>query len=147
MPFDVMEKNNIIVGKHCMELSEVIISLRNTYDLVTTDLSASDSLCVYPTYIKVICLSTEEMLQFISFFHNYTSLQKIGFSESSLLFLAQSRRIKVAVMDKITQDICKELDIETIKIERRNAEISEQPILNTNTRTSKLNILRIAACL
>lgn len=144
---DDMEKKNLIVGKHCMEYSEVIFSLRNTFSLITTDLSAKDSVCIYPGYISVISLSPDEMQQFVSFFYKNTLLQQIGLSESSLLFLAKSRKIKVAIMDKITQKICDELGIETIKIERIKNNIATSTIPNTNTRTSKLSIFRVAACL
>ena len=130
-----------------MEYSEVIISLRNTYDLITSDISANDSVCIYPGYIDVVSLSADDMQQFITFFHNNKSLQKIGLSESSLLFLAKTRKTKVAIMDKLTQKICDELDIETIKIERRKTEISGPTMLNTDTRTSRLSVFRIAACL
>ena len=142
-----MEKKNIIVGKHCMEYSEVIVSLQANYNLITTDLSVGDSVCVYPGYIRIISFSADDMQRFLSFVHNNTSLQKIGFSESSLLFLAKVRKIKVAIMDKITQKVCDELGIETIKIKRRKTDISEPTILNTDTRTSRLSVLRIAACL
>lgn len=143
-----MEKNNIIVGKHCMEYSDVIFSLRNIYNLITSDLSAEDSVCLYPGYINVISLSADEMQQFVSLFHTNKSLQKIGFSESGTLFLAKSRKIKVAIMDTITQKICEELGIETIKVERRKNEISESTILTTDTRTYRLSsVFRIAACL
>ena len=109
-----MEKNNIIVGKHCMEYSDIIFSLRNSYDLITTDLSADGSVCLYPGYINVVSLSTDDMQQFFAFFHANNSLQKIALSESSLLFLAKSRKIKVAIIDKITQKIFEELGIETM---------------------------------
>ncbi|MDE7402078.1 MAG: hypothetical protein K2M87_01550 [Muribaculaceae bacterium] len=143
-----MEKNNIVVGKHCMEYSDIIFSLRNIYNLITTDLSADDSVCLYPGYISVISLSPDQMQQLVSFFHTNHSLQQIGFSESSLLFLAKSRKIKVAIMDTITQKICDELGIETIKIERRKTEISESTVLMTDVRTSRLSsAFRIAACL
>ena len=144
---DNMEKNKVIVGKHCMEYSEVIFSLRNTYSLITTDLSAKDSVCIYPGYISVISLSPDEMQQFVSFFYKNTLLQQIGLSESSLLFLAKSRNIRVAIMDKITQKVCDKLGIKTIKIERRKTDISEPTLLNTDTRTSRLSVFRIAACL
>ena len=149
---DNMEKNKIIVGKHCMEYSDVIFSLRNIYNLITTDLSADDSVCLYPGYINIISniisLSDDEMQQFVSFFHTNKSLQKIGFSESSLLFLAKSRKIEVAIMDTITQKICEELGIETLKIERIKNNIATSTIPNTNTRTSRLSsAFRIAACL
>ncbi|MDE5774616.1 MAG: hypothetical protein K2H86_09215 [Muribaculaceae bacterium] len=142
-----MEKNNIIVGKHCMEYSEVIFSLKNSYALITTDLSAEDSRCLYPGYIKVISFSADDMQQFVTFFHTNNSLQKIGLSESCLLFLAKSRNIRVAIMDKITRKVCDELGIETIQIERRKTDISEPTILNKDTRTSRLSVFRIAACL
>ena len=144
---DNMEKNKIIVSKHCMEYSDVIFSLRNSYDLITTDLSAKDSLCIYPEYIRVISFSADDMQQFVTFFHTNNSLQKIGLSESSLLFLAKSRNIRVAIMDKITQEVCDKLGIKTIKIEQRKTDISEPMILNTDTRTSRLSVFRIAACL
>ena len=142
-----MEKNNIIVDKHCMEYSEVIFSLRNTYSLITTDLSAKDSVCIYPGYISVISLSPDEMQQFVSFFYKNTLLQQIGLSESSLLFLAKSRNIGVTIMDKITQKVCDELGIETIKIEHKNTEIATSTMFNTDTQTSRLRIFRVAACL
>lgn len=143
-----MEKNNIIVGKHCMEYSDVIFSLRNTYDLITTDISTNDSVCIYPGDIDVVRLSADDMLQFLSFYYQNKSLQKIGLSESSLLFLAKTRKIKVAIMDTITQKVCEELGIETIKIQRRKTEISESTILAADTRTSRLScVFRIAACL
>ena len=130
-----------------MEYSEVIFSLRNTYNLLTTDLSAKDSVCIYPGYISVISLSPDEMQQFVSFFYKNTLLQQIGFSESSLLFLAKSRNIRVAIMDKITQKVCDELGIETIKIEHKNTEIATSTMFNKDTQTSRLRIFRVAACL
>ncbi len=98
-----MEKINILVGKHCMEHSDIILSLCSTYEILTTDLSVCDSLCTYPTTIKSITLSAEEMLQFTSFLSDNRCLHNIGTSESSLLFIAAKRKIKVAVMDFVTQ--------------------------------------------
>lgn len=144
---DDMEKLDIIVGKHCMEISEVIMSLRNTYNLLTTDLSHEDSLCIYPASIQIVHLSADEMSQFVAFYSNNTSLQRIGFSESSLLFIAKSRKIKVAVMDKITRKICQELGISTIQIQYKKSQIQEPFIPNKDSRISKTNIFRIAACL
>lgn len=144
---DDMEKLDIIVGKHCMEISEVIMSLRNMYNLLTTDLSLEDSLCIYPASIQIVRLSADEMSQFVAFYSNHTSLQRIGFYESSLLFTAKSRKIKVAIMDKITRKICEEFGIGTIQIQYKKSEIQESFIPNKDSRISKTNIFRIAACL
>ncbi len=144
---DDMEKLDIIVGKRCMEISEVIMSLSNTYNLLTTDLSYEDSLCIYPASIQIVRLSADEMSQFVAFYTHNTSLQRIGFSESSLLYIAKSRKIKVAVMDRITRKICEELGICTIQIQYKKPEIQEPFIANKDSRISKTNIFRIAACL
>ena len=104
-----MKKDSIIVGKHCMEQSDVILSLCSKYDLFTTDLVECDSLYIYTTSIRNITLSSGEMLQFMSFFSENKCLHKIGFTESSLLFVAKLRKIKVAAVDVVTQSVCNEL--------------------------------------
>lgn len=141
-----MAKSDIIVGKHCMEISEVIMSLRNIYNLLTTDLSNYDSFCIYPSSIQILTLSAEEMAQLALFINDNNCLQKIGFSESSLLYVAKSRKIKMAVMDRITQNICDELGIDTIQIQHKKSESKETYIPNSDSRLTKKNIFR-AACL
>lgn len=49
------------------------------------------------------------MLQFYSFFSENENLQKLGFTESSLLFVAFQQNIRVAVSDKLMESVCKEI--------------------------------------
>lgn len=142
-----MDNNNLLVGKHCMEISGIILSLCSTYSLVTTDLAANDSLCIYPTSIRYITLSKEEMLQFNTFYSEHNDLHRIGFSESSLLFVAKRRKIKVAVLDIVTERICCELGIETINVSRKKSEVPKAEIASTDSGEGRLSFFRIAACL
>lgn len=130
-----------------MEQSDVILSLCSKYDLFTTDLVECDSLYIYPTSIRNITLSSGEMLQFMSFFSENKCLHKIGFTESSLLFVAKLRKIKVAAVDVVTQSVCNELGIETIMIQHKKTVRSDNSKATFNSRTSRLNIFKIAACL
>lgn len=116
-----MGKDRILVGKHCMEKPEVILSLSSTYSLLTTDLAVEDSLCHYPSIINSISMSPEDILQFLSFHFDNKCLERIAFSESSLMFIAKERKIKVAVTDMVTQNICNELCIETINPHREKS--------------------------
>lgn len=139
-----------MVGKHCMEMSGIALSLCSSYSLLTTDLAANDSLCIYPTFIGNITLSKEEMLQFVSFFSDHKCLQRIGFSESSVLFIAKRRKIKVAVVDMVTRCVCDELGIETINVQSETSEkseISETFRTTVNSNASRLRLFKIAVCL
>lgn len=144
---DNMEKVSLLVGKHCMELSEVILSLSSAYSLYTSYFVNYDSLCTYPGSIQIISLSAEDMQQFASFFSENKILNKIGLSESSLLFIAKCRDIKVAVVDNLTQSICSELGIKTIKAKRKSIEMPMDNSTADRTQTSKFNLFKIAACL
>lgn len=57
------------------------------------------------------------MLQLHSVFSENENLQKLGFVESSLLFVAVRQRIMVAVTDRLTERACKEIGIDMFKIE------------------------------
>lgn len=144
---DNMEKNCLMVGKHCMELSGIVLPLGSSYSLLTTDIAAHDSLCIYPSCVGNITLSDEEMSQFVLFFSNNKCLHKIGFSESSVLFIAKRRKIKVAVVDAVTQCVCNELGIETINVQSRKTVTPEtlRPIVDS--KASRLRLFKIAACL
>ena len=144
-----MEKDIILVGKHCMEQSETILSLCSKYSLFTTDIAAADSLCIYPSTIKSITLSPEEMLRFASFHSEHECLQKLAFSEASLLFIAKHRKIKVAVIDTITKTVCKELNINTINVQQKKSkiEISEVCTSINDSRLNRLSVFKAAACL
>lgn len=142
-----MEKINILVGKHCMEHSDIILSLCSTYEILTTDMAACDSLCSYPTTIKNITLSAEETLQYASFFYDNKCLQKIGFSESSLLFIALKRKTRIAVMDAVTQSVCDELGIETLTVFPKHPDTSDSVMPPVESPLSRLKIFKIAACL
>ncbi|MDE5629028.1 MAG: hypothetical protein K2I69_05645 [Muribaculaceae bacterium] len=142
-----MGKINILVGKHCMEHPNVVRSLCSTYVLHTTDLAACDSLCKYPTTVKNITLAAAEMLQFASFYSDNKCLQKIGISESSLLFTALQRKIKVVVMDCITQSVCDELGIETLTVSPDSHDTSDSARPLVESPGSRLKIFKIAACL
>lgn len=144
---DDMEKKSLLIGKHCMEQSEIVLSLCSLYNLFTTDLASYDSLCKYPTSIVNITLSKEEILQLVSFFSDNKSLQKVGFSESSVLFIAKQRKVKVAVMDMVTQSICDELGIDTINVRNKKSEIPETVKTAVDSNASRLRLLKIAACL
>ena len=130
-----------------MESSEIIFSLGFKYVMFTTDLVANDSLCIYPTTIHSITLSADEMLRLASFISGNRCLRKIGFSESSLLYVAKQRKIAVAVGDSITQCICDELGIETIKVQRQRPENSNTSSEGTKSQTTRRSIFKIAACL
>ena len=90
------------------------------------------------------------MLQFCSFFSENANLQKLGFVESSLLFVAIRQRIMVAVTDNLMERICKEMGIEIFKIENSGAKRSQEDESEKDLRpscTSRLSNLIRAACL
>lgn len=140
-------KNKLILGKYCMEKSELILSLCSSYSLLTTDLAANDSLCVYPTFVETITLSEEEMLQLLSAFVEDKYFQKIGLPESSLLFIAKRYNIKIAVADMATQCICDELGIETITVQSNKSEVSGTIRPAAKSNTSRLSFFKVAACI
>lgn len=144
---DNMEKNYLMIGKHCMEVSGIVLSLCPSYSLLTTDIAAHDSLCIYPASVGNITLSEEEMSQFVLFFSNNKCLHRIGFSESSVLFIAKQRKIKVAVVDVVTQHVCDELGIGTINVQSRKSGIPETVRLTVDSNAPRLRLFKIAACL
>lgn len=144
---DDMEKNCLMVGKHCMEISGIVLSLCPSYSLLTTDIAAHDSLCRYPASVGNIALSEEEMSQFVLFFSNNKCLHRIGFSESSVLFIAKRHNVKVAVVDTVTQCVCNELGIETINVQSRKPRSPETVRPAVDSNASRLRLFKIAACL
>lgn len=147
MHSDHMNNQSLLVGKHCMELSEVIRLLCERFTLFTTDLAAMESFCTYPNSIQDITFSEDEMSELIAFYSENECLQKIGFAESSLLFIAKRRKIRVAAVDIITQRVCDELGIDVLKVQRKNPEPpNAEPSVN-ESRLSRLGLLKIAACL
>lgn len=147
---DQMENKKIMVGKQCMEHSEITLLLCANTTLISTDLAVAECRCLYPASIQSISLSPKEMTEFISFFSENENLQKIGFSESSLLFVARRQKIAVVVTDSLTESICKEMGIEIFKIESRGSNLSPTDNVETGLKTSRKsrlgNIIR-AACL
>lgn len=144
---DDMEKNCLMIGKHCMEISGIVLSLCSSYSLFTTDIAAYDSLCRYPTSVGNITLSKEEMSQLVLFFSENKCLHRIGLSESSVLFIAKQRKVKVAVVDAVTQCVCNELGIETINVQSRKSEIPKIVRPTADSNASRLRLFKIAACL
>lgn len=133
-----------------MEQSEIVLSLCSKYTLITTDLVAAQSQCIYPKSIQSISFSPNDMLHFCSFFTENANLQKLGFVESSLLFVAIRQRIMVAVTDNLMESVCKEIGIETFKIENRRANSPQKDESEKQLRpsqTSRLSDFIRAACL
>lgn len=145
-----MENTKLIIGRHCMEQSEIVLSLCSKYTLITTDLVAAQSQCIYPKSIQSINFSPNEMLQFSSFFSENENLHRLGFAESSLLFMAIQRGIVVAVTDNMMENVCKEMGIEIFRIENRGVNRPQKDENEKNlrlSRTSRLSDLIRAACL
>lgn len=65
----------------------------------------------------VIAFSEEEMLQFVEFYYNNPIMLSIGFKDSSALYYALKKGFTVIVMDEITENVCKRLNINTIYLE------------------------------
>lgn len=146
---DQMENIKIIVGKHCMEHSEIILPLSSKYTLISTDLAIAECRCIYPTCIQSISLSPKEMTEFLSLFQENPNLQKLGFSESSLLFVGSRRKIAIAVTDNLTENVCKQLGIEIFKVELNNLRFqkNEGEMVIKTARPSRLSEIIRAACL
>lgn len=145
-----MENTKIMIGRHCMEQSEIVLSLCSKYTLFTIDLVSAQSQIFYPACVQSIEFSPNEMLQFCSFFSENANLQKLGFIESSLLFVAIRRGIIVAVTDNIMENVCKEMEIETYKIENSGPNRLQKGESEKNmksSRTSRLSDFIRAACL
>lgn len=142
-----MENLYLIVGKDCMESSQIILFLSAKYSLLTTEFAAEESVCLHHSLIENIVFSPEEMMEFARFLSENKCLQQIGFAESSMLFIARRRSIKIAVTDVVTQRVCSELGVETINIKRADTKLSNTISSFENSHVERLNIFKIAACL
>ncbi len=67
--------------------------------------------------LLVCSLSDIEMELFLNFFYDNPVLQAIGFTDSSALFHALRNNYSLVIMDKVTERICNQLNISTIKVE------------------------------
>lgn len=148
MQSDEMEKTNIIVGKHCLEQSKVVLSLCSKYTLITTDIASAASKCIYSDSVQTVKLSSEEICQYYTFFSEHGCLSKIGFSEGSLLFIALHRKCKVATVDVVTKNVCRELGIGIFNVTLNGYEEDNSGNLSKKSLTSRLpDFIRGAACL
>lgn len=145
---DEMEKTIIIVGKHCLEQSKVILSLCSKYTLITTDIASAASKCIYSDSVQTMKLSAEEICEYYTFFSEHECLSKIGFSEGTLLFMALRRECKVATVDDVTKKVCRELGVGIFNVALNGYEEDNAGNLTKNSLTSRLpDFIRGAACL
>lgn len=145
---DEMEKSSIIVGKHCLEQSKVILSLCSKYTLITTDVASAASKCIYSDSVKTVKLSSEEICQYYTFFGEHECLSKIGFSEGTLLFIALRRKCKVVTVDDVTKKVCRELGVGIFNVGLNGYEEEEAGNFSKNSLSGRLpNFMRGAACL
>lgn len=145
---DEMEKSSIIVGKHCLEQSKVILSLCSKYTLITTDIASADSKCIYPDSVQPVKLSSEEICQYYAFFSEHECLSKIGFSEGTLIFVALLRKYKVAAVDDVTKRVCRELGVGIFNVDLNGYEEEDAGNFSKNSLSGRIpDFMRGAACL
>jgi hypothetical protein len=117
MKSDIMNKTNLIVGKYYLERPDIIIDLSKNNLLFTTDIAYSEQKYPELSDLNILEFSETEILQYITFLSEHPYLQRIGFYEASILFVAVHRKMKVATNDAITRQVCHNLGIETIDID------------------------------
>lgn len=145
---DEMEKSSIIVGKHCLEQSNMILALCSKYTMITTDIASAASKCIYSDSVQTVKLSSEEICEYYTFFNEHKCLSKIGFSEGTLLFLSLRRKCKVATVDDVTKKVCRGLGVEIFNVVLSGCEEENTGNLSKNSRVSRLpDFMRVAACL
>lgn len=148
MQSDEMEKSDIIVGKHCLEQSKVILSLCLKYTLITTDIVYAASKCIYSDSVRTVKMSSEEMCQYYTFYNEHECLSKIGFSEGALLFVALRRKCKVAIVDDVTKKVCRELGVGIFNVVFDGHKEENVGNHSKNSLTSRFSdFIRVTACL
>lgn len=136
-----------MVGKHCLEQSTIILSLCSKYTLITSDLVAADSRCSHLSSVQIVGLSSEEMCQYISFFSKHKCLEKVGFTDGSILFIAIRRKCKVAAVDTVSRNVCQELGIGIINIKSEGNQLDSTYTNQKDLRNIRLPRFMKVACL
>lgn len=116
MKSDIMNKTNLIVGKDCLERPDILIELSKENLLFTTDIAYSEQKYSNLPHLNILEFTEAEMLLYSTFFSEHSCLQKIGFYEASILYVAECRKMKVATCDAVTRHVCLDLGIATTDI-------------------------------
>lgn len=133
------ENLDLVIPSAAIErLVEYKSRLKQCYQLHTTGIIKHA--CSVPildlSSVSISSFNGKEMERFLEFFYdNSTILQAIGFNDSSALFYALSNHYSIVVIDDVTERICNQLNVKTVRIEE------VQDILNLENRdTYKLPV-------
>lgn len=138
-----MEHINLLIGKYFLERPDAILELSRKYILFTTDIENSECANLHLSNVEIVNLTAEEMLLFASFLSEHQCLNKVGFYDASVLFVAAHCKMIVAVADVVTRQVCNDLGIDILDV-NINHVIGEQADNGIERERSKTQIQDIA---
>ncbi len=138
------ENLDLVIPSAAIErLVEYKSRLKQCYQLHTTGIIKHA--CSVPildlSSVSISSFNGKEMERFLEFFYdNSTILQAIGFNDSSALFYALSNHYSIVVIDDVTERICNQLNVKTVRIEE------VQDILNLENRDTYILPVENGTC-
>ena len=138
------ENLDLVIPSAAIErLVEYKSRLKQCYQLHTTGIIKHA--CSVPildfSSVSISSFNGKEMERFLEFFYdNSTILQAIGFNDSSALFYALSNHYSIVVIDDVTERICNQLNVKTVRIEEL------QDILNLENRDTYILPVENGTC-
>lgn len=138
------ENLDLVIPSAAIErLVEYKSRLKQCYQLHTTGIIKHA--CSVPildlSSVSISSFNGKEMERFLEFFYdNSTILQAIGFNDSSALFYALSNHYSIVVIDDVTEIICNQLNVKTVRIEE------VQDILNLENRDTYILPVENGTC-